>query len=110
MSTIYLQQSDQLRQILLDNANKLVVVDFYADWCGPCKSVGQLFETDLLSRYKNSLVLVKVDSDNPELESLSNQFEVRGIPRMIFYYKTAIVDDMTGYKPDAIKAICKTYC
>lgn len=110
MTTIYLNDTDQLKQILMDNANKLVVLDFYADWCGPCKSASQLFENELLPKYKNTLVLVKVDSDKLELESLSNQFQIRGIPRLIFYHKMVIVDDMTGFKSDAIKAVCRTYC
>lgn len=110
MTTVYLERPEQLKQLLIDNADKLVVLDFYADWCGPCKMVGTLFEKELLLKYPKTLVLVKIDSDKTELESLTNQFQVRGIPRLIFYNKALIVEDMTGYKADAIRALCKTYC
>lgn len=71
--------------------NKLVLVDFYADWCGPCKMLGPVLEE--LSKQNPELLILKVNVD--EEESLAYQFSVTSIPTIISFkegkeYKKAI--------------------
>jgi thioredoxin-like negative regulator of GroEL len=110
MPLIYLKKSSDLIDYITKYSSALIVVDFYADWCRPCVYIGEMFEKELLPHYGDKLILIKVDSDNTELESLSQQFQVRGIPRLIFYHNQKIVDDVTGAQTDTIKRICETYC
>lgn len=57
------------------------IVDFYADWCGPCKMIAPLLE-ELSEEYESKLVIYKVDTDK-EVE-LSEVFGIRSIPTMLF--------------------------
>lgn len=59
-----------------------VVVDFYADWCGPCKVTAPILD-DLAQRHQGKLLVLKVDTDRwPEL---SRQHGVRGIPTLLVF-------------------------
>lgn len=61
--------------------DKAAVIDFYADWCGPCKAVAPVLE-ELSEQYKNDLVIYKVDTDK-EAE-LSSLFGIQSIPTLLF--------------------------
>jgi thioredoxin len=61
--------------------NQPAVVDFYADWCGPCKAVAPILE-ELSDQYKNQLVIYKIDTDK-EME-LSSLFGIQSIPTLLF--------------------------
>lgn len=60
------------------------IVDFYADWCGPCKAVAPVLE-ELSEEYKESLVIYKIDTDR-EME-LSGLFGIQSIPTLLFIPK-----------------------
>ncbi len=61
--------------------DKPAVIDFYADWCGPCKSIAPVLE-ELSNQYKDQLVVYKIDTDK-ELE-LSSLFGIQSIPTLLF--------------------------
>ena len=61
--------------------NKPCIIDFYADWCGPCNKVSPVLDK-LSFEYKDDIIIYKVDTDkNPELTKL---FGIRGIPAFLF--------------------------
>jgi thioredoxin 1 len=61
--------------------DKPAVIDFYADWCGPCKSIAPILD-ELSDEYKNELVIYKIDTDKEtELASL---FGIQSIPTLLF--------------------------
>ena len=57
------------------------IIDFYADWCGPCKMVAPILE-DLSEEYKDKIVIYKVDTEVEQ--ELSAAFQIRSIPSMLF--------------------------
>jgi thioredoxin len=61
--------------------DKAAVIDFYADWCGPCKSIAPILE-ELSEQYKDQLVIYKINTDK-EIE-LSSLFGIQSIPTLLF--------------------------
>ncbi len=73
-----------------------VLVDFYADWCGPCKVVGPIVE-ELGNDYVGRVDVRKVDVDsNPEL---AGQYGVRGIPTLILFKEGVAQETIVGAVP-----------
>ena len=75
-----------------------VVVDFWAEWCGPCKILGPLLE-DAAARAHGAFKLVKLDVD--QNQALSTQFAVQGIPTVIAFRNGAPVSRFSGAIPEA---------
>jgi len=61
--------------------NLPAIIDFYADWCGPCKMVAPILE-ELSDEYKDKIVIYKVDTEVEQ--ELSAVFQIRSIPSMLF--------------------------
>jgi thioredoxin 1 len=77
---------------VLTNDNP-VVVDFWAPWCGPCKSMAPAFEA-LAEQYQRKAQFVKVNIDNAE--DIAKQFGIRGIPTVMVFKWGQVVATKTG--------------
>ena len=92
-------------ETLLKSEN-LLVVDFTATWCGPCRLVAPLME--LLSvEYKESIIVVKIDVDKDK--PLAKKYEVRTIPAVLYFKNGELVETIKGVSPyeefsNAVKA------
>ena len=96
-------QSEKLtgKPIILTDSNfqseiakyRLIVVDFWAPWCGPCRMVGPLVE-ELASEYAGKVTFGKLNVD--ENVMVPSRFGVRGIPTMIIFKDGQAVDTLVG--------------
>lgn len=75
-------------------ANGNVVVDFYADWCGPCKQLAPVI--DFLAQEFPNITFVKVNIDN--ITKVSSKYSVRSIPTLILFRNGKDVDRIVGYQ------------
>lgn len=74
-------------------SDKLVVLDFWAEWCGPCKMVGPIID-ELSETYKDRAVIGKVDVDNND--EATSKYGIRNIPTVLFIKNGEVVDKVVG--------------
>lgn len=77
-----------------------VVVDFWAEWCGPCKVLGPVLEK-LAAQANGKWKFVKVDVENPQNQSLASQFQIRSIPAVRMIYQGKLIAHFDGALPEA---------
>ena len=79
-----------------------VLVDFYADWCAPCKMVAPLVD-ELAQAHTGHLLVVKVDTDQAQQVAL--RFGIRGIPTLIFFRDGVEVGRSVGFEPEKVRGL-----
>ncbi len=76
----------------------LVLVDFWADWCAPCKSLAPILD-NLVVQYQGAIKLVKVDTEQEQ--ELAGQFGIRSLPTVFFFKDGQPVDQFMGAQPES---------
>jgi len=93
MSVVYANESSFRKEVL--ESEKPVLLDFFAEWCGPCRRVGPILEE--IARENPELKVVKVDIDaNP---SLAAEYQVYSIPTMLVVRQGKVENQLIGAAP-----------
>ena len=90
--------TDSTFQTEVEQHTGLVVVDFWAEWCGPCRAIAPVLE-QLQSEYAGKLKVVKLDVDANQRTSV--RLNVRSIPTLMFFKNGTRVDQVVGAVPKA---------
>lgn len=94
--------SDNFEQVI--SSDKLVIIDFWATWCGPCRALSPIMD-ELSEEYKDEVVIAKCETD--ENSDIAMQFGVRNIPMLVFLKNGEVVETLVGLqrKGDLVKKI-----
>jgi putative thioredoxin len=92
-------EHDFVVKVLDASQQILVLVDFWADWCPPCRALTPLLEK-LAREYAGRLVLVKVEVDADDNMKLAGRYRLRGFPTVLLIRDGTEVGRFSGYKPE----------
>lgn len=76
------------------NTDKLILIDFYATWCGPCKMLSPII-SEIANEYSNSVKVCKVNVD--ENQGLAQKYDIMSIPTLIFLKNGEIIKKIVGF-------------
>ncbi|XP_057335289.1 thioredoxin-2 [Microplitis mediator] len=96
---IHIKDLADLKKRIDEAGDKLLVVDFHATWCGPCKVIGPKFEE--LATIHEDVIFVKVDVD--ECEEIATVYEVSSMPTFKFFKKGKPVETIVGASEAKLK-------
>jgi thioredoxin 1 len=96
-----LEITDANFEELVLKSDKPVLVDFWAEWCGPCRMVGPVVE-EISREYADTAVVGKVNVDNNP--GISVKYGIRNIPALLYFKNGEIVDKQIGAVPKSVLA------
>ena len=96
-----LEITDQSFQEMVLNSDKPVLVDFWAVWCGPCRTLGPIVE-EIATDFEGKAVVGKVDVDNNQ--QVSVDYGIRNIPTVLIFKNGEVVDKIVGVAPKEVIA------
>jgi thioredoxin 1 len=96
-----IQVTDESFPADVEQAKGLILVDFWAEWCGPCKMIAPILD-QLSAEYAGRVTIAKLDVDVNQRTSM--RFNVRSIPSLLFFKDGKHVDTVVGLVPKATLA------
>lgn len=105
--TIDVTAADFMENVVEKSMTQPVLVDFWADWCEPCKMLAPVLE-QLAEAHKGQLTIAKVDTDKEQ--EIAMQLQIRSLPTLKLFHQGQIVEEITGVQPpQAIQAMLEPY-
>ena len=92
--------TSEFDQVLSSSGDSLIVVDFFATWCGPCKMIALLL--DKFSNEYNQVKFLKIDVD--QLGDIAQKYSISSMPTLVFIKNGQEVERVIGANPAAIKS------
>ncbi len=83
---------------IVNSSDKPILVDFWAEWCGPCKQIAPILE-EIANEMPNQITIAKLDID--EHGDIAGRFNVMSIPTMLLFHNGEIQHKVVGAKPKA---------
>lgn len=93
MSLIQLKSSDFTHEVI--ESDIPVIVDFYADWCGPCKMLAPIIN-ELATEYEDELKIVKLDVN--DAKDIASEYDVMNIPTIILFKGGNEIERIVGFR------------
>ncbi len=100
-NVIYLEGAEQLKTEVLA-FDGVVLLDFYADWCGPCQMIGPVMEELATENAEKDVKIIKVDVDSEANREIAAQFQVSSIPAVFVVKAGKVVNMLIGANPKEI--------
>ncbi len=91
------EMNDFQNDVIEQSFKKPVLVDFWAEWCGPCRILGPMLEK-MAGKYQDKFILVKVNTD--ENQEIASSYGIRGIPNVKLFINGEVADEFTGALPE----------
>ena len=85
---------DNFKAEVLDSPTP-VLVDFWAEWCGPCKAIAPILD-ELAEEYGGRVKIGKVNIDNDQM--LAAQYDVRAVPTLLLFHQGQVADQIVGMR------------
>lgn len=80
------------------HAEMPVLVDFWAEWCGPCRLMAPILD-QLAEKFAGKIKIAKLDVNDPNHQALAEKYEIQGIPAMKIFKDGKIIKELIGYRP-----------
>ena len=104
---IHIKSANHLSELLKEHKSKLIILDFYTDWCGPCKALAPKLEE--LTTTDTNVKVFKADADDDNLESLTAFYKISSLPTLIFFRDEKVVDHFSGANIQRIKEVVEKF-
>jgi len=97
--------SDDLKKHLRDAGDRLVVLDFHATWCGPCKMIAP--EVDSFANLYPQVLFLKVDVD--ECDDVASDYNIESMPTFLFIKQSQVVETLKGTNKEKLEQLILKY-
>ena len=100
--------SASFQSLVVDGSHRVpVLVDFWAEWCGPCRTLAPILEK-LANEFQGRFLVVKVDTDKQQ--EVARQFGIRSLPTVKLFKDGVVVDEFMGVQPESrVRALLERY-